>query len=115
MSDEADRGDESVLVSVPPLVVLLTALEDRKGSPLTEAEVIAARNKAVCMSVSQSVATNLERQRGYPDLDPEQAWEQWHTCVSEEEDAGLRGGAPLNFRRDSARRHLPPAERYGLR
>ena len=61
---------------MPGLVVLLAALEEKHG-PLTKAQVLEARDSAVCMAVEHRDAQKLERSRGYADLDPELAWEQW--------------------------------------
>ncbi len=40
---------ELVPVFIPPLAMLLVAAEKRKGGALTEAEVVAIRNRGVCM------------------------------------------------------------------
>lgn len=71
--------DEDPLCSVfmPALVVILHAAEQEKGSPLTEAEVLAIRDDAVGMTVPLSVAKDLERSRGYPDISPENCWHEW--------------------------------------
>lgn len=66
-----------VIVAIPPLIALLNALETRKGAPLTEEEVIGARDKAVCMSMPLSEARRLAEARGYDDLDIDDAWEAW--------------------------------------
>lgn len=63
---------------IPALVTLLTALEEERG-PLTRTQVEDIRDKARCMTVAHRDAQKLERSRGYADLDPELAWEQW--CV----------------------------------
>jgi hypothetical protein len=73
----AEKKEPMTYVFTPPLCLLLTELEKRKGSPLTAAEVEAARDKAVC--VVQSVATKraLDAQRKYRDLDPRDIWNEW--------------------------------------
>lgn len=58
-------ADPLCLVFVPALVAVLTAAEDRKGSPLTEAEVCNIRDQAVCITLPFSVALDMERERGY--------------------------------------------------
>lgn len=75
---EAD-GDPVVPCFVPPLVALLTDAEGRKGSPLTKEEVLTARDNAVCLGVPASAAAALSAARGYDDLSPESAWEEWLT------------------------------------
>ena len=48
-----------VLVTMPPLVTLLLHHEREKGSPLTEDEVSALRDGAVCISVPYEVAAQM--------------------------------------------------------
>lgn len=69
--------DPVVAVPIPPLVTLLVALEKQKGAPLTEAEVLKARDGAVCMTMPRSGAWKMAEQRGYQDLNPETVWEEW--------------------------------------
>lgn len=64
-------------VFIPALVVLLHNLEQKKGSPLTEHEVIEIRDKSACMMMTVEHAIALDEKRGYNDIDPEQVWEQW--------------------------------------
>ncbi|MCS3418087.1 hypothetical protein M2399_003107 [Pseudomonas sp. BIGb0450] len=71
------EADPLCLVFVPALVAVLTAAEDRKGSPLTEAEVCDIRDRAVCITLPFSVALDMERLRGYPDLIAENCWSEW--------------------------------------
>lgn len=63
---------------VPALVVMLRALED-KGGPLTRRQVEETTKQGTCIAVSHRHAQEMERARGYADIDPECAWEQW--CV----------------------------------
>ena len=69
--------DKLVLQFIPALVVILKSEEDRKGSPLSEQEVLTIRDSAVCMSLPMSAAIALEKSRGYPDIDPENCWIEW--------------------------------------
>jgi hypothetical protein len=64
-------------VFIPALVVLLHRAERLKGSPLTEQEVLAIRDQGVCMMMRVEHAITLDEKRGYNDIDPERAWEQW--------------------------------------
>lgn len=64
-------------VFIPSLAALLMAAEDAAGRALTKAEVEAARDRAVCMTMKRRDAKRFERERGYADLVPELAWEQW--------------------------------------
>lgn len=74
---EAPNHDPLVIVPIPPLVVLLLHLEKAKGEPLTEAEVVEARGKAICMTMPASKAGALAQARGYADIDPENIWTDW--------------------------------------
>ena len=63
---------------MPPLAVLLAAAEQKKGSPLTEDEVLALRDKAIVMMNRPEVAKTLDDSRGYRDVDPKSPWSDWH-------------------------------------
>jgi len=75
------ENDPVVVVPIPPLVTLLVALEERKGSPLTEAEVLEARDGAICMTMRRSAAWKMAEQRGYRDFDPESVWDEWQSFL----------------------------------
>lgn len=62
---------------VPSLLATLIHDERVKGTPLTEEEVIAIRDKATCIILRASIALEAEQKRGYPDLEPSFVWEQW--------------------------------------
>jgi hypothetical protein len=64
-------------VFIPAFVTLLVRAERLKGSPLTEQEVLQIRDKGACMMITIEQAQALAEQRGYEDLDPENAWEDW--------------------------------------
>ena len=68
---------ELVPVYMPSLFALLGALEDKAGKPLTQRQVEAARDQAITVALDPRDAQRLERERGYADLEPELAWEQW--------------------------------------
>lgn len=68
---------ELELVFTPALRVLLTALEEKSGEPLTKEQVESIRDDGGCIAMEPRDAQKLERERGYADLDPELAWEQW--------------------------------------
>ncbi|WP_338523604.1 hypothetical protein NUH87_28405 [Pseudomonas batumici] len=71
------EADPLCLVFIPALVAVLRTAEERKGSPLTEAEVCSIRDQAVCITLPFSVALDMERERGYPDIAPENCWSEW--------------------------------------
>lgn len=79
----ARKLSEQVLVFVPALAAILTALEEKAGRPLTQKQVEAARDQGACIAMDPRDAQKLERSRGYADLDPERAWEQWSLVRSE--------------------------------
>jgi hypothetical protein len=70
-------GTKLVPTIMPPLVTLLLARERSKGSPLTRREVeeIVLRSPAVALEPRHALA--VERARGYADIEPRLAWEQW--------------------------------------
>lgn len=69
--------DQLVLVAIPPLVTILLHHERKKGGPLTEEEVLAIRDGAVCMTMPLGVAAQMADKRGYDDIRLENAWEDW--------------------------------------
>ena len=76
--------DPKIPVYVPSLVSLLKAREKAKGEPLTEAEVLEIRDRAIRMSLPLSEAARLAKSRGYDDLDPEECWEEWQRARQEQ-------------------------------
>lgn len=72
-------SDDLVLVFIPALVALLTAAETERERPLTEAELIAIRDEAVTIALARAEAQSMAAARGYDDIDPEHAWEQWQS------------------------------------
>lgn len=71
---------EFVPVFMPQLLVLLAALEAKNGKPLTKEQVEAVRDRGACIAMTPRDAQKVERQRGFSDLDPELAWEQWQVA-----------------------------------
>jgi hypothetical protein len=75
-----DAADPLCLVFIPALVTVLLNVERTMGRPLTEAEVIAIRDKAVCMAMPASKAAMMEAKRGYPDVAAEAVWPKWQSA-----------------------------------
>jgi len=74
-------ADEPIIVvPVPPLVIQLFHLEKQKGVPPSEAEVLKARDSAICMTMPVSERDELARQRGYDDISPENVWQEWQAA-----------------------------------
>jgi hypothetical protein len=65
------------VVPIPALVALLTATEAKAGRPLTREEIEEIASKCTCIAMEHRDARELDRSRGYADLDPARAWEQW--------------------------------------
>lgn len=72
-----DPADPLCLVFIPALVAVLLNAEQKKGAPLTEAEVITIRDSAACMAMPVSAAAAVESKRGYQDIVAEAAWAEW--------------------------------------
>ena len=66
-----------IATPVPATVALLLNRETAKGSPLTKEEVEEIRDKAVCIMLPVSERKAMDEARGYEDIDPQFAWEQW--------------------------------------
>lgn len=66
---------------MPALVVLLQASDSRSG-PLTRRQVEETTEQGTCVMVEHRQAQAMERSRGYADIDPELAWEQWQVVVA---------------------------------
>jgi hypothetical protein len=81
MPTEAD--EPLVPVPIPALSMLLLNLERSKGSPLTEAEALSARDKAVCMMLPLSKKRMMDEKRGYSDINPENVWAEWQALRSQ--------------------------------
>ncbi|MDE1165481.1 MAG: hypothetical protein PW845_08835 [Pseudomonas sp.] len=74
--------DPLCLVFIPALVSLLKAAEDRKGTLLSEDEVLEIRDNATATAVPLSAAFALENDRGYRDIVPEECWKEWQRVRS---------------------------------
>src|SRR5690606_38737988 len=70
------RG-ETIPVFIPALHAVLLATQARTGAPLTREQVESLRDRATCVAMTAADAQRLERSRGFADLDPDHAWEQW--------------------------------------
>jgi hypothetical protein len=86
---DAEADDPLVPVPIPALGALLLNLEKQKRLPLTEIEVIQARDKAVCIMLPVSKKRAMDEKRGYEDIDPENVWPEWQSF----REAAVRGDA----------------------
>ncbi len=72
-----ETAEELIPLPIPALVAILVNKENEKGSPLTKEEVLEIRDNATCIMLPISEKLEMEKSRGYADLDPEYVWEQW--------------------------------------
>lgn len=63
--------------AVPSLAAILLSVEKKKGIPLTRPEVETLRDKMSVMAVPVDAAKEVEAKRGYKDVNPSRAWEEW--------------------------------------
>lgn len=70
-----DPHPDLIAVFIPPLVKILYELESKKGSPLTQAEVLDAAKHAMCIMLQRDRAEKMAEKRGHDDLDPAHAWD----------------------------------------
>ena len=67
---ERPLGGDGVAWFIPSLAAILQALETQKGTPLTDAEALRARDTASCIVIDKAHVEVLAKKRGYPDVDP---------------------------------------------
>jgi len=71
-----------VVVPVPALRVALLFVEERKGSALTEDEVLAAVAAAPAITMTVEDAARFSERPGGEDLDPDNIWLEWQAFRS---------------------------------
>ena len=72
------RIDEAlVIVFLPALAITLRGMESRKGSALSEDEVISIRDEAACIAMLPEDRDQLQLYRDWSDIDPENVWADW--------------------------------------
>lgn len=76
------RPQAETTVFMPSLLAVLMAVARGSVSPLDRAQVLAVRDKGACMAMHHADARKLEWSRGYADLEPELAWEQWSALTA---------------------------------
>ena len=70
-------SENLVPIPTPTLISILLNKEKKKGSPLTEEEVLEIRDNAVFIMMPLEHKILLEKSRGYADLDLDLVWENW--------------------------------------
>ena len=81
---DGEDSDELVAVFVPALRVVLAEREKVKGTPLTEVEVGEITESSVVVIMAEHAALELDRSRGYVDIDPEHPWISWNEFKAEQ-------------------------------
>ncbi|MFB7719402.1 hypothetical protein [Nocardia sp. NPDC056100] len=77
-SGQETRDDDPVVPAfIPTLLVMLISLEERKVTDLTEAELLDARDNAPVMMLPLSIQHEVNKSRGYRDIDPDNLWQEW--------------------------------------
>ncbi len=74
---KVDFDDDMIIVFIPSLRSVMEYHERKKGAPLTESEVLAYRDQAMATALSEPVAREVDTNRGYTDIDPENCWSEW--------------------------------------
>lgn len=69
--------EKIIIVPIPSLISLLVNAERTKGSELTEKEVTEIAENCTCITLKHSDFIELTKSRGYQDISPEYAWENW--------------------------------------
>lgn len=77
---EGDDKEGLQIVPVPALVAILLNREEEKGAPLTEEEVCYTRDNCECIAMPSYALDEINRKRGYNDIDPANVWEEW--CIA---------------------------------
>lgn len=75
--DNVNTDEPMVIVPIPSLIAILVHAENQKGSALNENEVNQFAEECVCMTMPFSMAYEMEVNRGYRDIRPEFAWQDW--------------------------------------
>ncbi|MCF6189799.1 MAG: DUF2314 domain-containing protein [Cocleimonas sp.] len=76
-SVEKGSDEELIPVFIPALSTILVAAEKKKGSPLTEEEVLSIRDNSQTIMTPKSMVDSLAESRGYDDINPEDCWNEW--------------------------------------
>ena len=72
-----DNPDGMVIVFAPSLHSWLSRAEESKGSALSPTEVTRIRDRAPAIAVTTEQVEKLNADRGYSDIDPENAYDSW--------------------------------------
>lgn len=70
-------SDSLIMWFIPSLASVILAAEEEKGERLTQAEVEAVRDSAVCIMLPSTMYDEQVKSRGYTDFDPENVWNEY--------------------------------------
>jgi hypothetical protein len=76
-ADARVQPTKLVPVIMPSLVAMLASTEKNQGRPLGPSDVSELVANSPCIALERSDALKLEQSRGYADIEPDLAWEQW--------------------------------------
>lgn len=79
--------EELTPIPTPALVVILMAKEKELGRALTRTELMGVVRSTPAISMEPGDARRVERSRGYVDIEPRLAWEQWQLVRENLQDA----------------------------
>lgn len=65
------------IVFIPALVALLEAKEKDFGRELAREDVESNRDNATAIELLAEIARGMIKSRGYPDIDAQNAWDDW--------------------------------------
>lgn|GEM_PF-352052 len=74
---KSNTNKKMTIVFIPALVAVLLSEERKIGRELTQQEVESIRDSATAVQVPVDVAKEMIKERGYLNIDPENAWEEW--------------------------------------
>ncbi len=78
MKSSAHLSENNLIITpVPALVAILLAREKEKAAPLVQEEVEDIVRNTECITMPRHAREKVDAVRGYTDIDPEHAWEQW--------------------------------------
>lgn len=78
---KSQNMDTDVIITpIPSLVATLLNRERAKGSALTREEVDAITESVPCVALTPEQRASVDKRRGYDDIDPERAWEDWQVA-----------------------------------
>ena len=78
-----DNPDDLVIVFMPSLYSWLSRAEESKGSALSPIEVTRIRDRAPAIAVTAEQVEKLNADRGYADIDPQNAYDGWQRMKEE--------------------------------